>query len=119
MESRTLRIIVGSCIAFGIACGGCGSNKDYYYTEEKGPHGIVGVKKVYYTPEQLAAREAAREAQREEVREAVRQEMKQEAAASNGSADPDLTTIQQNWPKLTAEQRATVLRTVKQMAGTE
>jgi hypothetical protein len=74
---------------------GC-TTSDSYVVNEPGPGGRVVPKRVKYSPEEMEERKA-----RATVRTAL---------------PTDLAEIEAIWPKLTEEQRATVVQTVKQMA---
>jgi len=73
---------------------GCGP-KDSYLKTEVGPHGqIISQKRVELTPEQQASRNEA---------------------LGYGATEPKLVELEAMWPKLTNEQRASLLDTAKQM----
>jgi hypothetical protein len=92
---RALHLILSG--ASLLVLSGCGQ-KDYYVQTQTGPHGqITSSRKVYYTPEQKAARN--------------------EALGLAGPSDPKLVELEDLWPKLTEEQRAAVLNSARQMAA--
>lgn len=78
---------------------GCVAPKDHYVKSETGPHGVVTVKRVAYSPEEQAARVEA------------------ERFANSRQTDPQMVEIEKHWPKLTEAQRTSILRTVQQMVG--
>jgi len=93
--------------AFIIIAGavGCGP-RDYYTQTQSGPHGTVAVQKVYYTPEQRAARN-----------EAIGYTAPATATTQPVATDADLAAIHEQWPRLAPEQRASLARTARQMTG--
>jgi hypothetical protein len=88
----------------GAVGAGCGP-REYYVKPESGALGVSSVQRVYYTPEQRAARDAA-----------LGYTFAAPAPSpSSRPVDAELSAIQERWPNLTAEQRATLVRTVKEM----
>lgn len=94
-----MRYFASIAILLAVTGAGCVAPTDHYTRTETGPHGQVTIKKVYYTPEEQAARQ---EAQR---------------YANSRPEDSQMRAIEQLWPRLTEQQKDAVLRSVQQMAG--
>ena len=85
-------ILCSTPILFSLGCG----PKDSYLKTEVGPHGqIISQKRVQLTPEQQASRN--------------------EAFGYGAPIEPTLVELEAMWPKLTNEQRTSLLQTAKQM----
>jgi hypothetical protein len=104
MNFKTLRHIPVLLILFATSPFAC-QRQDYRVEVTPGQQGPAEVRRVPFTPEERAARD--RELK---VRAALAQ--KQEVAA-----DPDLTTLESLWPKLSTTDRAAILERVKQASG--
>jgi hypothetical protein len=74
------------------------AGRDYFMQTETGPLGQITIRKVYYTPEQLASRNEL-------------------FAPTSRPADPLLGAVESRWPKLTTAQRAVVLEHVKSLSN--
>jgi len=96
MNAKTLLRLGTLCSAPILLTLGCGP-KDSYLKTEVGPHGqIVSQKRVQLSPEQQASRN--------------------EAFGYGAPTEPTLVELEAMWPKLTTEQRASLLETAKQMS---
>lgn len=92
---RQITILMGIALLVPAGC----VERSYRTTTETGPSGRVVVKQVPYTAEELAAREQARQ------------------YAQSRQTDSQMRSIEQNWPKLTEQERTTIMNTVAQMAA--
>src|SRR3954469_8152502 len=95
MNAKTLVRLATLCSAPIVLTLGCGP-KDSYLKTEVGPHGqIISQKRVELTPEQQASRN--------------------EAFGYGAPTEPTLVELEAMWPKLSNDQRTTLLQTAKQM----
>lgn len=101
MKSAQLRLLLGCGLVLAGSLLGCG-HKEFYIQPDVGPHGqVTGMKRVPYTPEQQAAHD-------ETFGYPVTQ-----------TSDQDLASVVRNWPQLSAEQRASVAKSVRDMTGAQ
>lgn len=96
LQKRVLRLVTVALVLMVIGC----TRRDYRVETRMDAHGRPTMKKVQYTPEELAARDAAM------------------GYAPRKPVDPDLASIEEIWSKLTLEQRQELLRTARGMIST-
>src|SRR4051794_35262664 len=95
MKAKTIARFAVLCTVPVLLALGCGPKNSYLKTEV-GPHGqIISQKRVELTPEQQASRN--------------------EAFGYGAPTEPTLVELEAMWPKLSNEQRASLLETAKQM----